>query len=240
MKIELTQGFFAIIDDEDYDLVKDYKWHPRKGYSTIYVQAHFGSGKTRKTVTMHRFLLNPEKGIEVDHINHNGLDNRRCNLRLVTKSQNMMNRITNIGVSSYKGVSFSKEKKKWSSQIKGNTNLLHLGFFYNEIEAAAAYNLIAKLIFKEYALLNNIDFDYTDEFVSKVTTTYNKALNRTFASYFIGVTFDKRSSKWQARLCYDYKQFYIGYYKTEKEAALAYNEFALQRLGDKAVLNVIE
>ena len=100
--------------------------------------------------------MRAEKGILVDHINHNGLDNRKANLRFATYSQNAWNRKkpTDSGSSKYKGVRWVKDSKKWRAVICNNNRRTHLGFFNDEKEAAAAYDTAAKKHRGEYAFLN--------------------------------------------------------------------------------------
>ena len=95
--------------------------------------------------------------VQVDHINHDGLDCRRENLRACTVSQNGMNRLINKRKTSlFKGVVWNKARKKWRSQIKKDGKLLHLGSFESEVSAAKAYNEGAKKIFGEFAFFNQI------------------------------------------------------------------------------------
>ena len=106
---------------------------------------------------MQRFILGLKKGDckHVDHINHNTLDNRRSNIRIVTIMQNAMNRkkIKNK-TSCYKGVCWHKSTSKWHCQIHVNKKRIHLGYFENEIEAAKTYDIAANKHFREYAHLN--------------------------------------------------------------------------------------
>ena len=104
---------------------------------------------------MHRQIINPSKRKIVDHINRNPLDNRRANLRIVTKSQNNMNRSGRRGTSSkYKGVSWSKTINCWRAMISVNKKGIFLGRFDSETEAAKAYDEAAKKYHGEYAYLN--------------------------------------------------------------------------------------
>jgi hypothetical protein len=92
-KIPLTQGYFAIVDDSDFDMLNRVKWHANKGHNTFYAQRSVlqENGKW-KNVQMHRVILGVhDPKIQVDHINGDGLDNRRCNLRSCTRSENMQN-----------------------------------------------------------------------------------------------------------------------------------------------------
>jgi hypothetical protein len=105
---------------------------------------------------MHRQIVNPPDDLLVDHHNHNGLDNRRFNLRLATDSTNQQNarkRITKT-TSRFKGVDFVKATGKWRARIAVNGRRLFLGSFDSELEAALAYDAAARKYFGEYACLN--------------------------------------------------------------------------------------
>jgi len=104
---------------------------------------------------MHRLLLGTLPGLEPDHINGDGCDNRRCNLRFCTHSQNIMNKRKRLGCSSiYKGVSWRKARRKWAAYIRVDGRLKHLGYFGDESEAARAYDKEARKHFKEFAKPN--------------------------------------------------------------------------------------
>jgi hypothetical protein len=156
-RIPLTQGKYAIVDPEDYQRLIKYKWHANKAKNTYYAvrRVHVGFNKW-KHIKMHREVLNPPDHLFVDHINHNGLDNRIANLRTATPQQNAYNRIhfTKNPSSKYKGVSWNRYKKKWSVQIRYNSKSKFIGFFENEIEAAKAYDKAAKIHHGEFAVLN--------------------------------------------------------------------------------------
>lgn len=154
--IPLTKGQFAIVDDEDYDWLMQWKWH----YSTGYAMRKQSGPRDapHPTILMHRAILAPPHGMFIDHINMNGLDNRRCNLRICTASQNNYNRIpyrTKTATSQYKGVRFHRLRNKWHAFIvlhKGKQT--HLGYFTSEIDAAKAYDVAARAHFGEFARLN--------------------------------------------------------------------------------------
>ena len=151
--LPLTQDKFAIVDAEDYERLREYKWHAIKNGQRYYAK----SNRLHVPIAMHRLILNAPSHLVVDHINHNGLDNRRSNLRLCTVSQNNRNRrpITrpNKG-SKYKGVSFDKKRNLFKAVIWRNKKQCFLGRFKSQIKAAKAYDKKARELFGQFAYLN--------------------------------------------------------------------------------------
>jgi hypothetical protein len=156
-KIPLTQGKHAIVDDKDYAALKKYKWHASASSHNQYYAMTMINGKHK---LMHRFILGLKKAnIFIDHINHDPLDNRRCNLRITTNSQNQMNRKNFTNKHGYKGILFKTDanrKKKWQAFISKDGEKICLGHYFTKIEAAKAYNEAAKEYFGEYAYLNKV------------------------------------------------------------------------------------
>ncbi len=158
--IRLTQDYVTLVDDADYESLSAFKWRALvdKRRGKVYaVRKTKGSHSTRKSVYLHRELLgltNPN--IKVDHSNGNPLDNQRQNLSACTTSQNNMNaNKRSDGVSSqYKGVSWHKRDKKFYAAIKLNGKAKHLGSFFNEREAALAYDAAAREHFGDFAVCN--------------------------------------------------------------------------------------
>ncbi len=152
--IEITRGLSAIVDDEDYDLVAHRRWQAKpavrqvEGKTAWYAQAQFD----RRTVFMHRLILGAEKGQEVDHINGNGLDNRRANLRFCNRSQNSANTRRDPPKSGFRGV--YSDKRLWAARISINGRRRSLGMFEDPADAARAYDAAAKEAFGEFATLN--------------------------------------------------------------------------------------
>jgi hypothetical protein len=156
-KIKLTQGKFALVDDEDFEWLNQWKWcyHKEKNKNTGYVVRAIN----KKLIRMHRQILNLIFGDkkDADHKDHNGLNNQKNNLRIVTSQENRRNslKIKNC-FSKYKGVSLHKSTKKWRAYIVINYKQKHLGLFISEKKAAKVYNQAAIKYFGKHAYLNII------------------------------------------------------------------------------------
>lgn len=139
--IALAKGKTAIIDAGDVPLVAPYRWAARKGKGTWYVMARMRDPDGRVwALPLHRLLLNPPDGLVVDHINTDGLDNRRANLRLATVAQNNLNsRVRKDCVSGLKGAFFDSRQNRYYSRIKTDEGAKWLGYFNTAEEAAEAY-----------------------------------------------------------------------------------------------------
>ena len=157
-QIQLTQNMVALVDDEDYALLNKYKWHVSK-YSNIFYAARTIKNPDGKqtTILMHREILGLKKGDkkEADHINHSGLDNRRCNLRICSHSENLCNKTPKKdGSSPYNGVSWNTHRKKWQANIRIDGKLKFLGRFSKPEQAALTYDLAAITSFGQFANTN--------------------------------------------------------------------------------------
>lgn len=155
-KIPLSQGKFALVDDEDFEWLTKIKWYAVKQKDGTFYALGFLSG--RKSAYMHRLINNTPDGLHTDHINRDKLDNRRDNLRNASHSQNQYNRKNQSGVKSskYKGVHWKKSHNKWYAQIRDNGKRKYLGMFNSEREAALAYNAYATKIHTSFSLLNEV------------------------------------------------------------------------------------
>ena len=159
-KIPLTQGREAIVDDDDFERVNQFRWHfvgCGRGYASR--SQWIGGEKKYHNELMHRFILGLSKrgngAAEVDHINHDGLDNRKENLRVVTHAQNCRNRSKSKNKSSqYKGVTWNSQGKNWRATITANGKYIHLGPTRLEVVAARVYDHWAKKLHGEFASTN--------------------------------------------------------------------------------------
>ena len=157
-RIPLTQGRYAIVDPDDYRHLSKHKWQAIKMGRTFYAARSVTAkdGKQRQ-VAMHRRILKVPANMFVDHINRNGLDNRKANLRPATRAQNGQNRAkyNNRSYSSkYKGVTRHREHQLWEAHIRVNRKPIFLGSFRDEIQAAKSYDCAAKKYHCQYAVLN--------------------------------------------------------------------------------------
>lgn len=159
-ELTLTNGYVTLLDDDDYEWASQYRWcgqasKLRRVIKRYAVRCHCDSGK-QFAWKLHRMILNAPKGLVVDHINGDGLDNRKCNLRLCDWAQNTWN-MEGRAASGYKGVSYLPNRKKpWFARIFHRGVQLHLGYYSNPQEAGIAYNVAAKELFGEFARLNPV------------------------------------------------------------------------------------
>lgn len=146
--ITLTRGLHALVDAEDYEWLKDYKWHATHPSTsgTIYASRRDGA---RTTMLMHREIMNPPKGMVVDHKNGNGLDNRRCNLRICPQRDNIHHSRKHCGTRS-RFIGVYPVGDKWKAVVARE----YLGLFDDEVEAAKARDRRAREVFGEFAWLN--------------------------------------------------------------------------------------
>ncbi len=162
-----------LIDEEDWEKVSQHKWcidatarrnsrggfyaktsilHPDGGW---YDNPTSGRGRRRTSMFLHRFLMNPPPGYMVDHINHNGLDNRRENLRICTRVENGRNRLPSKKTASgYKGVRRNGSDNCWQAKINIDKKQTYIGSFATAEEAALAYDKVAIKEHGEFACLN--------------------------------------------------------------------------------------
>ncbi|MFD7705597.1 AP2 domain-containing protein [Streptomyces sp. NPDC059786] len=156
-RIEIEKGHSVIIDRADEERIAPYSWHLLRGHNgKLYAYAQTKSGP----VYMHRLIAKTPVGRETDHVNGDGLDNRRSNLRIATCSQNLANRWKpqradgSTASSRFKGVSWDRSRSKWQSKITVNQHCKNLGRYDSEEEAARAYDAAALSHWGVFARLN--------------------------------------------------------------------------------------
>jgi hypothetical protein len=139
--VPLTRGYEAVIDAADVPLIDGFSWFAAIAQGTVYARAsHYRPGKPQVTLQMHRVIIGAVDRMVVDHINRDGLDNRRSNIRAATRSQNGMNRPAQANnKSGFKGVFFYKRDGMWRAQIRVDGRAVHVGSFPSADGAAEAY-----------------------------------------------------------------------------------------------------
>jgi len=153
--IALTREKVTIVDEEDFEELNKYKWHAR-------IQTYTGAFRAKrrenkKEIDMAREIMNCPPGLEVDHINGDLLDNRKCNLRICTHGENMRNRrLQRNNTSGYRGVHYFKRDGRYVAYIYLNGRKIHIGSYKTDIDAAMAYNAHARDLHGEFARLNDI------------------------------------------------------------------------------------
>lgn len=152
-EIQLTRGKVTKVDDSDYEWLMTYKWCSFKVGKHWYAV----SRRDGDFIYMHKLIMSTIGKERVDHVNQDGLDNQRINLRRASQSQNLANRGMNVNnTSGYKGVSWNSQKQKWYARIKVQYEYHFLGYFDDIKVAALAYNKSARAHFGEFAFLNEV------------------------------------------------------------------------------------
>lgn len=220
----LANGGETLIDADDLPKLKGHIWYQHMGYA----RARAPHGE----IHMSHVILPCPDGMFIDHINRNKLDNRKANLRIATRSQNNANRRSFKNSSSiYKGVHWNKKSGLWEAAIRKNNRTITLGMYEDEIAAASAYNAYARKLWGEFAVLNDIE-----EVDFRKMRYFKKSANP--QSKYLGVS-RHVGGKWIARLTMNGKRELLGYFRTEEEAAVAFNCAYVSYTGKEAP-NVIE
>jgi hypothetical protein len=156
-EIKLNRGFVALVDAADFDKVNEFRWTvlQRANDDVTYARRSVGGRGQQKSVRMHRFILELKSSDPfVDHIDRNGLNNTRANLRLCTNRENLGNMRKRVGSSQYKGVRWHTHTRKWEARIRTPEGRKCLGLFACELDAALAYDVAARGVFGAFALIN--------------------------------------------------------------------------------------
>ncbi len=152
--VPLTQGKYAVIDEVDQGRVMKHKWHARHDGNGHYAARKIRRGGKPHVLYLHRFILGATTAQQIDHVNGDGLDCRRNNLRICDHSQNQANRRQQAGSSRFRGVYRSAGSRRWYASIKVAGKGIALGGYDDEVAAARAYDVAARKHFGEFAKPN--------------------------------------------------------------------------------------
>jgi hypothetical protein len=158
-EIQLTKGKVSLVDDADYDYLKQFKWKANNFNGKFYAVRTFMISKGNQSIVlMHRDIMKPKKGFVIDHIDGDTLNNLKYNLRICTHGENLRNqKLSTANKTGYKGVYFNKNNNKWCALIQVYNVKYHLGSFIDPVDAARAYNAAAIKYHGEFANINKID-----------------------------------------------------------------------------------
>jgi hypothetical protein len=231
MQLSNSRLFFEI-DDEDFDLVKKYRWLlNQQNYIVTYINGEY--------IKYHRMIFGLIKGDgkAVDHKDRNRTNNKKENLRLCSQRENTFNSSKRKNsLQKFKGVTF--RNNSYNVSLSKDGNRYNIGKYFDEISAARAYDKYAEILFGEFAALN---FPLGHEMYCKNDMDlYNKDFNKKLknkTSKYRGVSMQKNVEKWVVKCGATNKR---RSFNDEKEAALYYNKLALEKYGNKAKLNIIE
>lgn len=155
MEIVLTQGKITLVDDDVYDWASEYRWCAQRTPAGAFYAVRTTPVPESLKVQLHREIVNAPNGMVVDHIDGDGLNNQRSNIRVATRGQNICNSgLGRLNRSGFKGVSMDKRSGYWRACIQFGGKNTHLGYFGSPIDAARAYDAAARVHHGEFAWLN--------------------------------------------------------------------------------------
>lgn len=237
----------VLFDDEDYELVSQINWKIVKSKEIDTSDVFYARGIVPKkifdkygqnSVRMHRIIMSAKKEEQIDHINHNGLDNRKANLRIATNSQQTANtRLQARSTTGFKGVTFKSKKKLYISRIRIDGKLIGGGLFKNKYQAALKYNEMAIKYFGEYACINQL----TEDEIKLAKEYIPNRIYKTNKTGYMGVSISKQNlkKKYMSTIWFGNKNVHLGFFEYPKDAAIAYNTFIIENNMDLRRLNII-
>ncbi len=221
-KIKLTNGKYALVDDKDFEYLSQWKWKALDNEHTWYAYRQGKENGINKRIYMHRVITNCPKGLVVDHIKHNGLDNQRKNIRICSVSDNSRNK-RHKNKSGYKGVRYRENRENpFNPKIFLDGKEIGLGHYKDAKDAARIYDYKAKELFGEFAYLN---FPNSILLKSEYEKLYRKREKK--SSKYTGVHYHKVQKKYHIYVGGKGKNNYLGSFIDEEEAAKSRDKYIL-------------
>lgn len=230
----IIDNYTVFIDDDDFERIKPYTWHvmqkKAKADGLYYFSAPMREADTGEwhNVFLHRFIMGCKRGdgLKVDHQNHNTLDNRKCNLRICTTSQNAQNaRVYRAKKDGFKGVRMVPKSGHYIARIQSpEGQRIMLGTYETAEDAAKAYDRGALFYFKEFAVTNFPKENYTEYDLQHLDQS-TPILAKHNTSGYTGVTWNSPTKNWKARYVSNGKTKWLGTYKDPYEAHLVREKY---------------
>lgn len=230
VEIPLTRGFVALVDPADAERVLAYPWTaltPRRNLSAYAIYKKGVITQSGRHELLHRFLMDAPPSLEVDHIDRNGLNCQRNNMRLATSGQNKVNRASANNVTGFRGVRRHKGGT-FSASIRLHLQETSLGHFATAVEAAVAYNVAARELHGDFAVLNVVPDEIDPVQIPPKS-------HRARAGRYKGVS--PRGDRFRSTFYHANQLFYIGTFATAEMAARAYDQVAIEHHGPTAIVN---
>jgi hypothetical protein len=240
-EIILNTGKPTLVDDTDFDWLNQYHWSSLCDHRYAARSAYSPETKRANIVYMHRMIMDPAEGMTVDHIDRDGFNNQRSNLRIASLSQNLRNR-PGYGASGYRGVrrGSAGNKDAWIVRFTCDEIDIHIGVFYNIDDGARAYDAYAAVYGDEFSIRNFPDETplSLDEAGQLLLTQHRKNPSKQrMSSQYRGVSFYPTRGYWRAALTINGQTLMQRYFKTEIEAARCFDAAAREHHGALARLN---
>lgn len=224
-------GLFTIVDEEDYERISQYRWHPRMERHTCYAMTNVTIDGKYTSLRMHRVVMGAPDDQEVDHWDRNGLNNTRANLRYATTSQNNANQgRRSDNHTGFTGVYWHKGSRAWRVEVGS----IHIGMFECAEDAARAYDIKAIERFGEFAVTN---FPDSSAHANRIQAMMDSPLPRSNTSGFLGVTWNKQRQKWAATITHQNRQIHCGFFSDPRDAARVRDTKARELHGPHAKVN---
>lgn len=238
-EIQLTNGGVTFVDDEDFEWLSQWRWSAICERRYVARSVYDKGTKRVKITYIHRLILDPPEGMTTDHIDRDGFNNTRKNLRVATQGQNNRNRRV-MGSSGYKGVMAMGKSGGWSVVFGSGQSAIRVGAFYDITAAARAYDAYAAMYGDEFTIRNfphETPLTIAEVEAIRLQQHRLRPAKARMTSQYRGVSYYPTRRTWRAAIKHNGTEYPLGYFKTEVDGAFAYDQKARELLGEKAQLN---